>query len=52
LISDAAPWLAMIEDRNLSTHIYDAALADEVIARIRHMYFPAHLERLKKIETV
>ncbi len=33
-IDDEATWLAMLSDRNLSSHTYNEALADEMYARI------------------
>jgi nucleotidyltransferase substrate binding protein (TIGR01987 family) len=36
---EADEWFSMLEDRNLSTHTYDEALAEEVFSRIvaRHL---------------
>ncbi len=38
LVPDETVWLAMLKDRNLSSHTYDEALARELAARL-----PAHL---------
>lgn len=38
------PWLAMLEDRNLTSHTYDAKLAEAVYRRL-----PAHLAVLREL---
>ena len=44
LIDDEAIWLAMLHDRNLSSHTYREALAREIYARL-----PAYLVVLKHL---
>ena len=39
LIDDEQAWLNMLRDRNLTSHTYDEALADQIYGRIR-AYFP------------
>jgi len=38
------PWLSMLEDRNLTSHTYDAKLAELVYLRL-----PAHLATLREL---
>lgn len=44
LISDEAAWLAMLRDRNLSSHTYRETLAHEIYLRL-----PAYLSVLKRL---
>ncbi len=39
IIKDGEVWLQMLEDRNLTSHIYDEAKAQEVIDSISENYF-------------
>lgn len=51
LISDGTLWLKALEDRNLSSHLYDEKLADQLDEAIRKHYLPqlkALYERLKE----
>lgn len=41
---EEAPWLEMLEDRNLSSHTYNEALAIELFGRL-----PAHLQAMKEL---
>lgn len=43
-------WLAMLTDRNLTTHIYHSKLSDEIFSRIKEHYYPAFQVTLEKIE--
>lgn len=50
LIDDEAIWLSMLNDRNLTSHTYDQALADQIYERIK-TYIPIlrkTFERLSK----
>ncbi|CAN5249620.1 nucleotidyltransferase substrate binding protein [soil metagenome] len=40
LIVDGHTWMEALKNRNLTTHTYDEALADKVVADIRKSYFP------------
>ena len=40
LVEDGENWMKMIESRNLSTHTYQEAIAQEVEKRIIESYFP------------
>lgn len=40
LISDGETWLRALEDHNLTTHIYDEALASQIERVIRENYLP------------
>ncbi len=44
LLEDEEAWLAMLEDRNRTSHTYDEALAIEVYRRL-----PGHLETLSAL---
>ena len=39
IIEDGELWLSALDDRNLTTHIYDEAAIDNIIAKIREDYF-------------
>lgn len=38
LIEDEAGWLAMLDDRNLTTHVYNQVLAEQIYTRVRDSY--------------
>ncbi len=44
LIQDEEEWLSIVEDRNLSAHTYDEALAEELYDRL-----PNHLKAMKDL---
>jgi len=39
LIDNGEVWIAMIEDRNLTSHAYDETKADEIVEKIDKIYF-------------
>ena len=39
IIEDGEVWLQMLEDRNLTSHIYDESKAQEVVDSIKQNYF-------------
>jgi len=39
IISDGGKWLESLDDRNLTSHIYDEKIAEKIIAQIRNEYF-------------
>lgn len=41
LISDGESWMEMIKSRNLSSHTYNQDTADEVVANILDLFYPA-----------
>jgi nucleotidyltransferase substrate binding protein (TIGR01987 family) len=41
LIEDGEAWMAMIEDRNRTTHTYNEDTAREVVDNVRNRFFPA-----------
>jgi nucleotidyltransferase substrate binding protein (TIGR01987 family) len=47
-LSNEKVWLAMIEDRNLTSHVYDETSAMQIISRIKDLYLPAFRELLQK----
>jgi nucleotidyltransferase substrate binding protein (TIGR01987 family) len=48
LIEDGETWMAMIRDRNLSSHTYDQETAREIVGRILGEHHPAFLTMAKK----
>lgn len=46
LINDGDEWIAMLEDRNKTTHIYNEDQAKAIYARVRDMHYK-NLEHLK-----
>lgn len=44
LISDQTGWLKLLEDRNLTSHIYNEVTAGEIFQRIRENHLPLLLE--------
>ena len=46
LLSDERVWLNIINDRNITSHIYDEKTADEIFQRIKNQY-AAEFENLK-----
>ena len=40
LIEDGHGWMQALEDRNLTSHTYDEATADQVLALVRERYHP------------
>lgn len=53
LINDEFAWLSMLKDRNLTSHTYDAKLADEIYVRIQSYVplFRSTLDKLKILTT-
>ena len=49
-LPDEAPWLGMLKDRNLTSHIYDEATARAIYDRIRERYQPALAELLALLQ--
>ena len=39
IIENGELWLSALEDRNLTSHIYDETITDAIIAKIRQDYF-------------
>lgn len=39
LITDGNDWIDMLKDRNLTSHVYDEDLADEIYDKIKNKYF-------------
>ncbi|MBX0312757.1 MAG: nucleotidyltransferase substrate binding protein [Sulfurihydrogenibium sp.] len=51
LIDDDEIFLDMLEDRNLTSHIYDKQTANEIFERIKKFYTAKLLETVKKTES-
>lgn len=49
LISDMEKWISILEDRNLTAHLYNEAHADEVYERLKE-YLQLFKELLKKLK--
>ncbi len=43
-LAEEGPWLAMIEDRNLTSHVYDEEAAMQIINRVRTKYLDLFTE--------
>jgi nucleotidyltransferase substrate binding protein (TIGR01987 family) len=48
LIEDGEAWMAMIEDRNKTSHTYDPAVAHAVVENILERFYPAFEKMAKK----
>jgi nucleotidyltransferase substrate binding protein (TIGR01987 family) len=46
LVEDGGLWMEMINSRNMTSHVYDMKIADEIIAIIDQKYF----DEMKKFE--
>lgn len=51
LIDEEKTWLAMLKDRNLTSHTYDEKLADEIYLRIKQ-YTPIFRKSFSKLKTM
>ncbi len=40
LIDNGETWLDALDDRNLTSHIYDEQIANKIVNRIKKLYFP------------
>lgn len=40
IIDDEDVWIAILDDRNLTSHVYDEKTADEIFQRIKNEYLP------------
>ena len=50
-IQDEGLWLRMLEDRNLTSHVYHAELADRIFAAISGQYAAALADTVKRAAT-
>ena len=48
MIDDENTWIAMLNDRNMTSHTYNEKLADEIYNRIKH-YVPELIKLLNKL---
>lgn len=48
LLDDEEMWLAMLKDRNQTSHTYDEELADQVYCRVK-IYFPIMKKTFEKL---
>ncbi len=49
-INDGQKWMAMLKDRNLTTHTYDEETAKDVITEIRSVFYPLFLTLRDRLE--
>jgi nucleotidyltransferase substrate binding protein (TIGR01987 family) len=40
LILDGDAWMAMIQDRNQTSHTYNSATAQAIVSNVKHRFFP------------
>jgi len=52
LIAEGATWLKGLEDRNLTSHIYDEEVADEVEGMIRETYAPLFRSLVQSLDAL
>ncbi|MEO5673592.1 MAG: HI0074 family nucleotidyltransferase substrate-binding subunit, partial [Chitinophagales bacterium] len=50
LIADGESWLKLLEDRNLTSHAYDLAMAKEIEKLIRTKYYPLIKELCEELK--
>ena len=48
LIEDEELWLEMLQDRNLTSHVYHSQLAERIFTAISMRYAPALIEAIKR----
>lgn len=48
ILTDGLGWLSMLKSRNLSSHIYNEPIAEDILADIRKVYYPL----FKELKTV
>jgi hypothetical protein len=48
-LQDEETALRIVDDRNLTTHLYDKATSREVFGRIKSVYFKLYTEALGRI---
>ncbi len=51
-IHDEATWLEMLKDRNMTSHVYDEYVADEISERVMNRYLKTFEELLEILKTV
>ncbi len=49
-LEDEATWLEMLKDRNLTSHVYQKQLADEIFERVVERYVPVFRDTLERVE--
>lgn len=49
LISDSDGWIGLLNDRNMTSHIYDENTANQIFQRIRTCHLPLFEELLEKL---
>jgi nucleotidyltransferase substrate binding protein (TIGR01987 family) len=51
-IDDETIWLEMLKDRNMTSHVYDERVADEITDRVMNKYLRAFEELYNKLNAV
>ncbi|MBI2026903.1 MAG: nucleotidyltransferase substrate binding protein, partial [Deltaproteobacteria bacterium] len=52
LLSDGAPWMAMIQSRNETTHTYNKKVSAEIVKKIRTVYLRQFIELKNKMNSL
>lgn len=50
IIDDEQSWLDLIQSRNLTSHLYDEAMADTIYEKIQLIYLPLFEKLIKKLQ--
>lgn len=50
LVSDGELWVSLLNDRNLTSHIYDEAKATEIFGKIASIYLPLFQDLITRLE--
>ena len=51
-VDDETIWLEMLKDRNMTSHVYDERVADEITDRVMNKYLRAFEELYNKLNAV
>ena len=51
-IDDETTWLEMLKDRNMTSHVYDEHIADEITDRVMNKYLKVFEELFNKLNSV
>jgi nucleotidyltransferase substrate binding protein (TIGR01987 family) len=52
LILDGDAWMAMIQDRNQTSHTYNSATAQAIVSNVKHRFFPLFEALESKLESL
>ena len=51
-VGESGDWSQMLRDRNMTSHTYNAAVADEILERLLSRYLPRFRASRARVETV